>query len=105
MSETVREATARRLVDATGWESLSLVPDKDTQREQWAAMFGIAKSCADTFNTPAGQKFLEHLVRTFIARPIVHPADTQFAAGIRQGQADVVLQILQNLEIAKRGTP
>lgn len=105
MTESVRDATARRLTDANGWESLSLVPDRDREREQWAQMFGIAKLCADTFATPSGQEFLQHLVRTFVARPIVHPADTQFAAGIRQGQADVVLQILQNLEIAKRGTP
>jgi hypothetical protein len=105
MTENVRDATVRRLTEAKGWESLSLVPDRDSQREQWAQMFGIAKLCADTFNTAPGQEFLQHLVRTFVARPIVHPADTQFAAGIRQGQADVVLQILQNLEIAKRGTP
>jgi hypothetical protein len=105
MTETVREAVSRKLTGVSGWESLELVPNKETQREQWAAMYAIAKLTADVFTTERGRELLEHLTRTFVARPIVLPADTQFAAGIRQGQADVVLQILQQIEIARRGNP
>ena len=105
MSETPRDLVARRLTVAEGWQSLTGAPDPQATREQWAAFFAIAKPVHDTFTTEAGQKVLQQLVTTYLVRPIVHPNDTQFAAGIRQGQADVVLQILQQIELAKRGTP
>ena len=105
MSEAPRDIVARRLAAAEGWQSLAGVPDKDATREQWAAFFTIAKMVHDTFTTEPGQKLLQQLVTTYLVRPIVHPNDTQFAAGIRQGQADVVLQILQQIELAKRGMP
>lgn len=100
---TVREATARKI--AEGWASVTLERPAAETTEQWAAMFALAKLCADTFSTPSGQALLTWLVATFIARPTVHPNDTQFAAGIREGQADVVRQLLTNIEIARRGTP
>ncbi len=105
MTETPRDAVGRRLAAAEGWQTLEGAPDPKQNREQWAAFFAICKMTHDTFATEPGQRLLQHLVTTFVARPIVHPNDTQFAAGIRQGQAEVVLQILQQVELAKRGTP
>ena len=79
---------------------------RDTQsREAWAKGFEIAKMHADVFNTEAGQKLLAHWIKVFVARPIVRPGDDQFTAGIREGQADVVRQLLTQLEHARQGPP
>jgi len=78
----------------------------DTQsREAWAKGYEIAKMHADVFNTEAGQKLLSHWVKIFVARAIVRPGDDQFTAGIREGQADVVRQLLTQLEYARQGPP
>ena len=98
----VRDATARALLESSGWQALE---SPKPGEKAWEDMYRIAKLCADCYASPVGQEWLRHMVAVFLARPIVKPADTQFAAGIRQGQADVVLQILTNIEIAKRGMP
>lgn len=98
---TPKEEIAKRLAKVNGWEFLDVDRPKDTS--EVGEGFRIARLCSDTFASPAGQALLEHLIVCFICRPILRPADTQFEAGIRQGQADVVMQILSNIEIAKRG--
>jgi len=85
----------------------ALIPEADDtqKREQWAKAFEIAKMHADVFNTEAGQALLRHWEAVFVWRPIVKPNDTQFAAGIREGQADVVRQIHAQLDFARKGNP
>ena len=72
-------------------------------REAWAKGFEIAKLHADVFATDAGQKLLAHWLRAFYAFPIVRPGEDAFAQGIREGRADVVRQILVQIEIARQG--
>lgn len=55
------------------------------------------------FATTAGRYVLEDLLKTFLMQRIVRPGDDQFAAGIRQGQADVVHRILAMIEFANTG--
>jgi hypothetical protein len=73
------------------------------QAEQWQQAMTIARLHSDVFGTEQGQKLLEYWVRIYIARPIVRAKDDAFAAGIREGQADVVRQLLINLETARFG--
>ncbi len=85
---------------------MEIVEPTDAQkREQWAKAFAIAKMHADVFNTEAGRALLAHWEQVFIWRPIVRPNDTQFAAGIREGQADVMRQIRDQLDFARKGNP
>jgi len=73
------------------------------QREAWAKGFEIALLHAKVFNTDAGQQLLQLWVRNLWANPIVRPGDDAFAQGIREGRADVVRQVLIQLEIARTG--
>jgi hypothetical protein len=86
---------------------MDLIPENTDaqQRENWAKAFAIAKMHADVFNTEAGKELLAHWERVLVWRPIVQPNDTQFAAGIREGQADIVRQIRFNLDFARKGNP
>lgn len=76
---------------------------EEAQRERWAQGFRIAKMHADVFNSEAGQVLLAHWVQVFLARSIVRPGEDAFAQGIREGQADVVRQILAQLDMARLG--
>lgn len=53
-------------------------------------------------NNPAGARLLEHWIQTTIMRPTVigrnHAED-----GVREGRADFVRGILQQIELAQRG--
>ena len=100
---TPKENIGRLLKSVTGWDTLDL--DRRGDGQAIGEGFRIARLFSDTFDTVVGQALLEHMIVTFLCRPIVRPADTQFEAGIRQGQADVVMQILSNIEIARRGPP
>ena len=48
-----------------------------------------------------GRQMLEDMVNETIRRPIVHPGDSQFAAGIREGKAAVVRMLLDQIEYAE----
>jgi hypothetical protein len=75
------------------------------RREAWAAGHEIAKMHADVFNTPAGQRLMRHWIAQFYAYPIVRPGQDAYAQGIREGRADLVRQVLVQLELARRGPP
>lgn len=79
-------------------------PD-EAQRERWAQGFEIAKMHADVFNNEPGQRLLDHWIRVFLARSIVRPGEDAFAQGIREGHADVVRQLLAQLDMARLGPP
>lgn len=57
----------------------------------------IHKLIVGTFNTELGQKCLEHLEKTFIDRPIYRDGSTLEATAYRQGQADLVKQIIKEI--------
>jgi hypothetical protein len=77
----------------------------DQKREQWARGFEIAMLHAQVFNTDAGRRLLDLWIRQLLTGPIVRPYENQRADGIREGRADLVRQILIQLEIAHRGQP
>ena len=72
-------------------------------RKNWAAAFQIAKLHADVFNTEPGRELLKHWVKSMMVRPIVRPGQDAYSHGIREGQADFVRQVLQQLEVARIG--
>lgn len=73
------------------------------QGEQWTQALRIARMHADVFATEPGMALLKYWVQVFVARSIVRPNDDAYAQGIREGQADVVRQILAQLEVARTG--
>ena len=62
----------------------------------------IASRFHECFRTEAGQYVLNRLISITLLRPTVTPAATQFEAGIREGRADIVRQILTQLETAEK---
>jgi hypothetical protein len=72
--------------------------------DQWHSAMRIARMHAVVFDTEAGQALMQHLIRTFLCRAIVRPGEDAFAQGIREGQANVIRQILAQIEFA-RGEP
>jgi hypothetical protein len=74
-------------------------------REAWAKGFGIAQLHAQVFNTEAGERLLQLWIRNLWANPIVRAGEDAFAQGIREGRADLVRQVLVQLEIARQGQP
>lgn len=50
---------------------------------------------------PDGAALLQDLVDGTIMKPIVQAGDSQFAAGIREGRAQVVRQILEQIKLAE----
>ena len=75
------------------------------RREAWAKGHEIATLHARVFNTESGEKLLREWIRAFYAYPIVRPGEDAFAQGIREGRADVVRQIMVQLELARKGPP
>ncbi len=53
------------------------------------------------FDSEVGRLVLEDLACKFLARPIVRPNEDAYAQGIREGRADLVRQILNQVEFAK----
>ena len=73
--------------------------------DRWYEALRMAKMHAVVFESEVGKVLLDHWIKTFVCRPIVRPHEDAYAQGIREGQADVVRQILTNIEIAKHGPP
>ena len=80
------------------WESLDPVAHEKDQKG-----IELAKEIHNTFRSGSGKYVLEFLVNKFLTKPIVVPGDDAFAQGIREGRADVVRQIMANIELAKQG--
>lgn len=86
----------------SGWEGLDL--DGEQQQKLKAENVEKAREIASRykrlFSTEDGEFVLNNLMSTTLLRPVVKPGSTQFEAGIREGQNDIVRQILQQIEIA-----
>jgi hypothetical protein len=88
--------------DFNGWDNdanRSNQLDNEKKAKELATQFRLA-----FHDSEAGRFVLEHLVKTFVKRQIVRPNDTQFEAGIRQGQANIVIDILAQIDYAMKGT-
>ena len=67
---------------------------------------GEAREIASLFHqtyvqNDAGALVLNIMIQKYLLKPTVTPNATQFDAGIREGRADIVRQILLNIEIAE----
>ena len=85
-----------------GWSGIEGLID-DQKAKAFQAQLDHASLYRQTFATTAGRYVLEDLMQQFLRQRIVRPDDTQFAAGIRQGQADAVQRILAMIEFANQG--
>ena len=100
----MNERTVELIKQLRGWEALEIDGEKidEIRKQQEAEGRELASLFHQTFvQNPAGQRVLELMIKQTIMRPTVTPAATQFEAGIREGKADLVRQILLNLEIAE----
>ena len=97
-----RNELADQLLQSKGWEGLETISN-DPQDENYAQAIEIAEQIHKAFKTGSGKYVLEYFVGLFLTKPIVRPGEDAFAQGIREGRADVMRQILQQIEFAKNG--
>lgn len=90
------ELARETLINAQGWSQFDQADNKKQSQEH----LELAHTIARTFKTPDGKKVLDVLVKRYLLNDIVTPNDTAFAVGIRQGRADLVKQILGQIEIS-----
>lgn len=81
------------------WESLNYQPETGDK----AQALELAQQIHNAFREGSGRYVLEFLISAFLTKPIVRPGDDAYSQGIREGRADVVRQILANIEFAKQG--
>jgi len=81
----------------SGWESLNEIIDRTDEQSKATE---IATAYYQCFNTEAGKWVLDHMIETFMTKPIVRSGEDNFAQGIRQGRYDVVVQLLNQVEYA-----
>ena len=58
----------------------------------------IDKLVKGTFSTPIGKKCLAHFKKVFVDRPIAKPGMSELEIGIRQGECNVILKIIKEIE-------
>jgi len=85
-----------------GWASLD-IDSPNQSKEDEAKGREIASRFHECFRTESGRFVLDRLINITILRPTVTPESTQFEAGIKEGRADIVRQIMANIELAERG--
>lgn len=80
------------------WEALEEANQDNVKATEIATMYFRC------FDTDYGKVVIDDLVSKFLTKPIVRPNEDAFAQGIREGRADIVRQILIQLEYAKEPT-
>jgi hypothetical protein len=80
------------------WESLEEITDRSKEFEKANEIASMYYQC---FNTDAGKYVLQNLAERFLTKPIVRPNEDIASMGIREGRADIVRQILNQIEYAK----
>ena len=58
---------------------------------------------AIVFNTESGRKLLDKWQETYVHTWIAHPNDTQIGVGVKQGQANFVMGIINRLKQIEKG--
>jgi hypothetical protein len=61
----------------------------------------LASRFLECFSSDAGQFVLDRLKTITLERPVLNGSSTQFSAGIREGQHDLVRQIMSQIKLAK----
>lgn len=77
--------------------------NEQQEHEQERAARECASRFLECFSTNAGEFVLNRLTTITLDRPVLFGGSTKFAAGIREGQNDLVRQILQQMKLAKEG--
>lgn len=88
----------------SSWDKLDL-DGKEIQKareENEAKSNEIAGQFQECFSTDAGQYVLNRLKSITIDKPVLNPNSSQFGAGIREGQNNIVRQILDQLALANK---
>ena len=89
------DLASETLITARGWSSFD-VAERNTQQEY----LDFAHLVASLFGTPEGKKVLDVMIKKYLLRDIAGDNDSQIAIGRKQGRADVVKQILAQIEIS-----
>lgn len=99
------QGVAELLAKLEGWGGLDLEnPAFEQLRNlEESEALAHANAFALTFNAPGGEYVLKWLIRNYVMPSILTGESTQFRAGIRQGEANVVAGILATIEYAKHG--
>ena len=88
----------------SSWDKLDL-DGKEIQKarkENEAKSREIAGQFQQCFNTDSGKYVLDRLKSITIDKPVLNPNSTQFSAGIREGQNNIVRQIIDQLSLADK---
>ena len=88
----------------SSWDKLDL-DGKEIQKareKNEAKSHEIAGQFQECFSTDAGQYVLDRLKSITIDKPVLNPNSTQFSAGIREGQNNIVRQIIDQLSLADK---
>jgi hypothetical protein len=88
----------------SSWDKLDLDGEEiqKTREKNQAKSHEIAGQFQECFSTDAGQYVLDRLKSITIDKPVLNPNSTQFSAGIREGQNNIVRQIIDQLSLADK---
>lgn len=85
------------LISAEGWQQFDVAPTEDDNKQK---RLDFSHKVAKVFGSPEGKEVLNTMVQMYLLNDIVSPNDTQFAAGIKQGKASLVKQIMAQIELS-----
>lgn len=88
-----------------GWQYLDGTAAKEMRRKAGVKAYALDRLAADVFGTPDGKRLLRWMVQQTVLQPTFTGSSTQFQAGIREGQNNLVRQLLAMIERAKKGPP
>lgn len=88
----------------SSWDKLDLDGKEiqKTREENQAKSNEIAGQFQECFSTDAGQYVLNRLKSITIDKPVLNPNSTQFGAGLREGQNNIVRQIMDQLSLTDK---
>jgi len=88
----------------SSWDKLDLDGKEiqKTREENQAKSNEIAGQFQECFSTDAGQYVLNRLKSITIDKPVLNPNSTQFGAGLREGQNNIVRQIIDQLSLTDK---
>jgi len=100
----MNEKSQELLKKIQGWSALDLDGPAfdEIKKEQEKEGRSLASLFHQAFvQNDAGSTILGIMIKQTLLKPTVTPSATQFEAGIREGRADMVRQILLNIELAE----
>lgn len=88
----------------SSWDKLDLDGKEiqKTREENQAKSNEIAGQFQECFSTDSGQYVLNRLKSITIDKPVLNPNSTQFGAGLREGQNNIVRQIMDQLSLTDK---